>query len=195
MKMPYYQCRNSHCGDKMILILSYVHNEISYTNNTTSLCWIRALVSWLSHLWCSSHQPLGFTQPELFRTALWYGPRLPPQHGNILHWMGHSDTDSSLPKLLFWKQKMWKLASQDLHHKEWRPQFNTKISSYQHRWSHCGDNMVLMSHFLYNGISYTDNTYRIMYGLLLITMFVVTSGVIRQKLLANHLTSDHKHTY
>ena len=40
--MTSYQYRKSHCGDKMILRPSYLHNGISYTG-MTSLYWIRAL--------------------------------------------------------------------------------------------------------------------------------------------------------
>ena len=42
IKMPSYQYRKSHCGDKMVLRLSYLHNGISYTDKTTSLYWIIA---------------------------------------------------------------------------------------------------------------------------------------------------------
>ena len=41
-KMPSYQYRKSHCGDKTILRPSYLHNGISYTGKTTSLYSIRA---------------------------------------------------------------------------------------------------------------------------------------------------------
>ena len=41
-KMPSYQYRKSHCGDKTILRPSYLHNGISYTGKMTSLYWIRA---------------------------------------------------------------------------------------------------------------------------------------------------------
>ena len=44
IKMSSYQYRKSHCGDKMILRPSYLHNGISYTGKTTSLYWIRAQV-------------------------------------------------------------------------------------------------------------------------------------------------------
>ena len=40
--MSSYQYRKSHCGDKTILRLSYLHNGISYTGKTTSLYWIGA---------------------------------------------------------------------------------------------------------------------------------------------------------
>ena len=43
IKMISYQYRKSHCGDKMILWPSYLHNGISYTGKMTSLYWIRAL--------------------------------------------------------------------------------------------------------------------------------------------------------
>ena len=35
--------RKSHCGDKTILPLSYIHSGISYTGNMAFLYWIRAL--------------------------------------------------------------------------------------------------------------------------------------------------------
>ena len=44
IKMPSYQYRKSHCGDKTILRPSYLHNGISYTDKMTSLYWIRALI-------------------------------------------------------------------------------------------------------------------------------------------------------
>ena len=44
IKMPSYQYRKSHCGDKTILRPSYLHSGISYTGKTTSLYWTRALM-------------------------------------------------------------------------------------------------------------------------------------------------------
>ena len=38
------------------------------------------------------------------------------------------------------------------------PWFNIKISSYRYRKSHCGDNTVVRSSYLHNGISYTGKT-------------------------------------
>ena len=43
-KIPSYQYRKSHCGDKTILRPSYLHNGISYTGKMTSLYWIRAQI-------------------------------------------------------------------------------------------------------------------------------------------------------
>ena len=40
IKIPSYQYRKSHCGDKTILRPSYLHNGISYTGKMTSLYWI-----------------------------------------------------------------------------------------------------------------------------------------------------------
>ena len=42
--MTAYQYRKSHCGDKTILRQSYLHNEISYTGNMSSLYWIGPLI-------------------------------------------------------------------------------------------------------------------------------------------------------
>ena len=42
IKMTSFQYRKSHCGDKMILRPSYLHNGITCTGKTTSLYWIGA---------------------------------------------------------------------------------------------------------------------------------------------------------
>ena len=44
IKIPSYQYRRSHCGDKTILRPSYLHNGISYTGKMTSLYWISVQV-------------------------------------------------------------------------------------------------------------------------------------------------------
>ena len=43
IKMPSYQYRKSHCGDKTIVRSSYLHNGISYTGKILSLYWITPL--------------------------------------------------------------------------------------------------------------------------------------------------------
>ena len=45
IKMSSYQYRKSHCGDKMVIRSSYLHNGISYTGKISSLYWIGALVT------------------------------------------------------------------------------------------------------------------------------------------------------
>ena len=50
IKMPSYQYRKSHCGDKTVVRSSYLHNWISYTGKMTSLYWIGALVYDLSRI-------------------------------------------------------------------------------------------------------------------------------------------------
>ena len=40
-----YQYRKSHCGDKIVLRLSYLHNGISYTGKMTSSYWIRVQIN------------------------------------------------------------------------------------------------------------------------------------------------------
>ena len=45
IKMPSYQYRKSHCGDKTILRPSYLHNGNSYTGKMPSLYWIGALTA------------------------------------------------------------------------------------------------------------------------------------------------------
>ena len=47
--MPFYRYRKSHCEDKTIWQLSYLHNGISFTGKMTSLYWIRAQNVYLSY--------------------------------------------------------------------------------------------------------------------------------------------------
>ena len=42
IKIPSYQYRKSHCGNKTVIRSSYLHNGISYTGKMTSLYWIRS---------------------------------------------------------------------------------------------------------------------------------------------------------
>ena len=44
IKMPSYQYRKSHCGDKTVVRSSYLHSGISYTGKMASLYWISHLV-------------------------------------------------------------------------------------------------------------------------------------------------------
>ena len=48
IKMSSYQYRKFHCGDKMVVRSSYLHNGISYIGKMVSFYWIRALVFSLS---------------------------------------------------------------------------------------------------------------------------------------------------
>ena len=50
-----YLYRKSHCGDKTILRLSYLHNGISYTGKMTSLYWIRFLLC-CTLICCATYQ-------------------------------------------------------------------------------------------------------------------------------------------
>ena len=42
--MSSHQYRKSHCGDKTVVISSYLHNGISYTGTMTSLYWFSPMV-------------------------------------------------------------------------------------------------------------------------------------------------------
>ena len=44
IKMPSYQYRNSHRGDKTVVRSSYLHYGISYTGKMASFYWIRTLI-------------------------------------------------------------------------------------------------------------------------------------------------------
>ena len=45
IKMPSYQYRKSHCGDKTVVRSFYIHNGISFTGKMSSLYWIGALIT------------------------------------------------------------------------------------------------------------------------------------------------------
>ena len=55
IKMSSYQYRKSHCGDKTVITLSYLHNGISYTGKT-SLYWIRTLEITKKHAQKCNHK-------------------------------------------------------------------------------------------------------------------------------------------
>ena len=55
---------------------------------------------------------------------------------------------------IWWRQHVNSLKS--LHRVRYGPWFNIKKPSYQYRKSHCGDETVLGSSYLNNGISYTS---------------------------------------
>ena len=74
IKMPSYQYRKYHCGDKTILWPSYLHNGISYTGKTTPLYWIGAL-EWVHApkilQWNSLKNSNLLIQENIFDNVLW----------------------------------------------------------------------------------------------------------------------------
>ena len=79
-KMPSYQYRKSHGGDKMILWPSYLHNVISYTGQMSSLNWIRAQV-WLAS--CHLEGNISLLLPTLGFSSV--NPKNPSE-GNTHAW-------------------------------------------------------------------------------------------------------------
>ena len=79
IKMPSYQYKKSHCGDKTILRPSYLHNGLSYTDKMISLYWIKALITSVSQRW-SSHLSL---DPSLYKDSLLliFGPPIQTEDG------------------------------------------------------------------------------------------------------------------
>ena len=77
-KMPSYQYRKSHCGDKAVISPSSLHNGISYTGKITCLYWIRALVSSVqASMWPSNFQLRGKIpyQGGLYQFECWGWPQ------------------------------------------------------------------------------------------------------------------------
>ena len=71
IKMSSYQYRKSHCGDKTVVRLSYLHNGISYTGKMTSLYWFSPLEVFLKVTWPFSI----FTPSDLEAKSLGKIPR------------------------------------------------------------------------------------------------------------------------
>ena len=55
-KMSSYRYRKSHCGDKMVVRSSYLHNGISYTGKMSPLYWISP------RAWMSNHIPMFYME-------------------------------------------------------------------------------------------------------------------------------------
>ena len=81
IKMSSYQYRKSHYGDKMILRPSYLHNGISYTGKTRSLCQhlcsalcssISEVINWACTAWPNKvfFMTWGPTNTNAIRSAL-----------------------------------------------------------------------------------------------------------------------------
>ena len=96
IKMLSYQYRKSHCGDKTILRLSYLHKGISFTGKMASLYWIGPLdppsESGLTHIHvlCALHlhyaaAPLHQRATQVTRTS-----RLSPDQKQIFHVPGRA---------------------------------------------------------------------------------------------------------
>ena len=51
IKMSSYQYRKSHCGDKTILLSSYLHNGISCFINDVAVIWYRYCITNETHCW------------------------------------------------------------------------------------------------------------------------------------------------
>ena len=155
IKMPSYQYRKFHCGDKTIFRPSYLHNGISYTGKTTTLYWIRALV------------PSHFTR-ELIEDSCHSGT------DGILHifrlYGGYTNffvvgqryftTGLTCEIRVHTALAICSLLAKWLTRRRWYTGgwFNIKMPSYQYRKSHCGDKTIFRPSYLHNGISYTGKT-------------------------------------
>ena len=60
-----YQFRKSHCGDKTVIRLSYLHNGISYTGKMASLYWTNPLADSIQEKLCQN--PDAITQENALK--------------------------------------------------------------------------------------------------------------------------------
>ena len=67
IRMSSHQYRKSHCGDKMVIRSSYIHNGISYAGKITSLYWF---MPWLLVNVCMAYYG---TIVSLILNSLWPG--------------------------------------------------------------------------------------------------------------------------
>ena len=103
--MSSYQYRKSHCGDEMVVRLSYLHSGISYTDKATPLYWIGAQAhqscrvnKWVSEMWAvlAAHlEPAGLYwlhdgREEAGPHQAWYGHTNLPGKMRALHIKGWS---------------------------------------------------------------------------------------------------------
>ena len=70
IKMPSYQYRKSHCGDKTIVRSSYLHNGISYAGKTTSLYGIESLPWFLKNT--HNRHPIAGLLGPVMGCLLWH---------------------------------------------------------------------------------------------------------------------------
>ena len=83
IKMPSYQYRKYHCGDKTILRPSYLHNEISYTGKTASLYWVRAQVLYMTYHNWDHMRIIEFQNTSISLLTICSGWQKPPQKLHI----------------------------------------------------------------------------------------------------------------
>ena len=90
IKVPSYQYRKSHCGDKTVVRSSYLHNGISYTGKMTSLYWFSPLVL-LTYIWDSP--PVAYftkeVNPSLAKPPLDFNGSSAKAWDNFLNKTGH----------------------------------------------------------------------------------------------------------
>ena len=86
IKMPSYQYRKSHCGDKTVVRSSYLHNGISYTGKMASLYWIRAQVMRRVGPGCQSQWHHIHPFPRYATVCLQYFKSYPPSATYMHHW-------------------------------------------------------------------------------------------------------------
>ena len=114
-KIPSYQYRKSHCGDKTLLRPSYLHNGISYTGKMTSLYWIRALVVWI-------HLGLYYTAPMIHRVE---------SHKSLMiTWYRHTEWDNRVA-VLRWSKHSWS------HYPTMKLYEKKKIDLHDCLWTYC----------------------------------------------------------
>ena len=114
--MSSYQYRKSHCGDKMVVRSSYLHNGISYTGETTSLYWIRALM--LKHRSTSTRSTDSiFIVLNHFHTKILYSLWTASVYKKYFWWktnitQSFKDIYSLRPSDVIWRHRTWSILAQ-----------------------------------------------------------------------------------
>ena len=147
IKMSSCRYRKSHCGDKMAVRSSYLHNWISCTGKVSSLYWIRApgeslpvftifSVDVLCSYWTHVIEKIRYIM------MLSYFPDV------LLFFQNVKFCSRKIPLFLYATVPcvVWFRSG---------PRINIKMTLYQYRKSHCGDKTISRPSYLHNGISYT----------------------------------------
>ena len=102
MKMPSYQCENSHCEDKMILWLSYLHGENLYASKTSSN-WIK--VQLLSE--SEYYHPWWWPGDSMSQDIDGHKMKVMKYDQYIYHWVVVQDSLSNLFIKVVWNEVHW----------------------------------------------------------------------------------------
>ena len=105
IKMPSYQYRKSHCGDKTVVRSSYLHNGISYTGKMVSFYWISPLEWTVNHIYwiCKVHKNV-IKDQFVSESSQW---EMTLHCNAVYHWLGAYTND---PCVMIISNNVWNMC-------------------------------------------------------------------------------------